>query len=496
MSVVVVKTRDASFRLSLRMSSGASPTTNTTSAQKAAAVELAQIAGLPPGWDVRSTTDWKLYFVDHDKQKNQWRHPVDKVRRNISRDLPTGWKKDRDSDGIRMYRHESGETMYMDPRIVVLFDENRIYLPASSGKAKPIRSTRRGRLSRTSATKVSVGNPTEKVPPVDGRRPPDDPDDLTSPMDDIFDRYSTGMQVAKHLAKPREGQCAVITGANSGIGFETARCLALNGIHVVMACRSVVSASDAAFRIRKMKDGCRIDVMELDLSSLQSVHRFATDFKQRGWPLSILICCASVMGLPYAENSDGVEMHFAINHLGHFYLTKLLTPTLCRSAPSRVIVLSSELHRIASLAGCSGTVDFDRYMPLPQSNYWPLTAYIQSKLCNLLFVKELRKRMERNAANVSVVAVHPGMTSFTALTRHSWALKAAYTLLRPFFKTVEQASATVVYCALNKNIADSDALYYTDCMQAEPAVEVTKSNLADRLWKLSEMLCNASLGKD
>lgn len=197
------------------------------------------------------------------------------------------------------------------------------------------------------------------------------------------------------------GRTAVVTGANSGLGFVTARELARRGAQVVLACRDAGRGKDAEERIRAEAPGADVRVAHLDLADLASVRAFADGFK--GDRLDLLINNAGVMALPYRRTADGFEMQFGVNHLGHFALTGLLLPKLLAAgAGARVVTVSSFMHML-------GTVDpADLSM---QRGYRRWAAYARSKSANLLFTHELARRLRTTGAPLVAAAAHPGYAS-------------------------------------------------------------------------------------
>lgn len=180
------------------------------------------------------------------------------------------------------------------------------------------------------------------------------------------------------------GKTALITGGNTGIGKATALALARKGAKIILACRSLQRGDKAADEIRHRVRNANVCVFFLDLSSLKSIKQFAKDFTKTGNTLHILINNAGIYGTPHWKSEDGFELQFAVNHLGHFLLTNLLMDTLAKSKPSRIIIVSSSLHKY-------GSIDFEDLNG--DKNYSPRKAYAQSKLANLLFAHELKKRV-------------------------------------------------------------------------------------------------------
>ena len=202
---------------------------------------------------------------------------------------------------------------------------------------------------------------------------------------------------------------AIVTGANSGIGFETARALAAKGAHVVLACRNQEKGRDALARIEADQPAGSLELMLLDLSDLDSVAAFAEGFAARHQRLDLLINNAGVMVPPESATKQGFELQFGTNHLGHFALTGHLLPLLTATAGSRVVMVSSTAHYF-------GKIDFDD-LDFQQRGYKPWAAYGQSKLANLLFAFELQRRLEEAGADTLVTAAHPGWTA-TNLQKH------------------------------------------------------------------------------
>jgi NAD(P)-dependent dehydrogenase (short-subunit alcohol dehydrogenase family) len=202
---------------------------------------------------------------------------------------------------------------------------------------------------------------------------------------------------------------ALVTGANSGIGFETAKELATHGGTVVLACRNPAKMSDAAARLRTIAPRGEIAMLTIDLASLASVRAAAVEFHERYGRLDLLINNAGLMIPPYGRTADGFESQFGVNHLGHFALTGLLLDRLLSTSGSRVVTVSSNAHR-------RGSINFDDLHS--QRGYRPMAAYAQSKLANLLFTYELQRRLASHGASTIAVAAHPG-TARTDLMRHS-----------------------------------------------------------------------------
>jgi NAD(P)-dependent dehydrogenase (short-subunit alcohol dehydrogenase family) len=205
------------------------------------------------------------------------------------------------------------------------------------------------------------------------------------------------------------GRIAVVTGGNSGIGYETGSVLADRGATVVLACRNVEAANEAAQRMTAARPAGSVTVEQLDLSSLASIRDFATRLHASQPKVDLLINNAGVMWPPRSTTADGFELQFGTNHLGHFALTGLLLDLLLPVAGSRVVTVSSFAHK-------TGRIHFDDLQS--ERRYRRHRAYAQSKLANLMFTYELQRRLSAKAALTIAVAAHPG-TAYTALTRQS-----------------------------------------------------------------------------
>lgn len=208
----------------------------------------------------------------------------------------------------------------------------------------------------------------------------------------------------------QEGRVALVTGASSGIGFETARALADHGATVVLACRDTSKATAAAKRIRADTPKANLTVLPLDLASLASVRDAADEFHAAHDRLDLLINNAGVMWAPYGTTTDGFETQFGTNHLGHFALTGHLIGKMQSVPGSRVVTVSSVAHR-------RGVINFDD-LQFERARYRPSAAYAQSKLANLLFTYELQRRLDAVGAETVALAAHPGGAP-TNLLRHT-----------------------------------------------------------------------------
>ncbi|CAN5399028.1 SDR family NAD(P)-dependent oxidoreductase [soil metagenome] len=309
--------------------------------------------------------------------------------------------------------------------------------------------------------------------------------DATSTTDDVLDgRDLTGRRV-------------LVTGASGGLGLETSRALSAHGATVVMAARDVEKNAAAAHSIRSAQPEARLEELELDLGSLDSVRAAAERFLADDGPLHCLIANAGVMATPQGRTVDGFETQFGVNHLGHFLLANLLADRLVESAPARLVVLSSAGHRM-------GDVDLDD-LNIEQRPYDPFEAYGAAKTANILHAVEFDRRYR--ARGVRAFSVHPGGIH-TELGRYMDAhvrgrmieMMTGAEAVR--WKSVEQGAATSVWAATSPWLDRRGGVYCEDCDVStvlrgdespgvnEPGVlaRAVDPGRAKRLWRLSEQL--------
>lgn len=278
------------------------------------------------------------------------------------------------------------------------------------------------------------------------------------------------------------GRVAIVTGANSGLGWETARALANRGATVIMACRSIAKGNPAADQITALKPSGNIVVMELDLGDLASIHRFVTAFRQDYDRLDLLINNAGAALPPYGKTAQGFEQQFGINHLGHFALTGLLLDRLTVTSGTRIVTVSSSSHR-------SGSIHFDDLNW--EQQYQPGRAYAQSKLANLLFTYELQRRLVVAGQSTLSVAAHPGWAATNAL-RHAPMLKR----LNPIFaQPPNMGMLPALYAATAPDVRGADYFGPGGLAQMRGYPKKLDSSarshdqaVARRLWTVSEEL--------
>ena len=243
------------------------------------------------------------------------------------------------------------------------------------------------------------------------------------------------------------GKIFVVTGANSGIGFETARACAEHGAHTILACRNEEKGARAVTQLNQSHIRGKVENMKLDLGSLSSISEFANELLNRHKKIDGLINNAGIMMPPYQLTVDGFESQFGINHLGHFALTGLILPALLTTPNSRIVNVSSGAHGI-------GTMDFENLLFTNGKGYSRISGYGRSKLANLLFTKGLQKRLKAIGSSVIATSAHPGWSS-TNLGKGSHLL--AGPIISVFGKLLAQSSAMGALPTL-RALLDQEAL--------------------------------------
>ncbi|KAI1896932.1 hypothetical protein AGOR_G00099970 [Albula goreensis] len=280
-----------------------------------------------------------------------------------------------------------------------------------------------------------------------------------------------------------KGKTVVITGANTGIGKETARELAKRGGRIIMGCRDMEKCEAATREIRGETLNSQVYARHIDLASIKSIREFANWVNQEEERVDILINNAGVMRCPHWKTEDGFEMQFGVNHLGHFLLTNLLLEKLKSSAPSRIITLSSLAHIV-------GEIDFDD-LNWEKKKYNTKMAYCQSKLANVLFTRELARRLQ--GTGVTANSLHPGVVA-TELGRHTGMHQSSLSssVLGPLFymlvKSPKQGAHPSVYLAVAKELEEATGRYYDVLQEKEPAPLALDDSAALRLWDVSAAL--------
>ncbi|XP_031616470.1 retinol dehydrogenase 12-like [Contarinia nasturtii] len=280
----------------------------------------------------------------------------------------------------------------------------------------------------------------------------------------------------------------IITGTTSGIGLETARELAKREAHVYMACRDMKTCETVRDDIILDAKNRNVHCLECDLSSMESIRNFVKKYKEKENRLDILINNAGVMRCPHSLTKDGFEMQLGVNHMGHFLLTNLLLDLIKKSSPSRIINVSSSAH----LKGEIKTSDLNS-----EKSYDAGDAYNQSKLANILFTRELARKL--SGTGVTVNAVNPGLVD-TKITRHMGVFKSFSgvifkPLTWPFLKTSRSGAQTTLMVALDPKFDSISGLYYSNCEKAQVSEAAKNKTVGEWLWKVSEKWTNLDENK-
>lgn len=268
-----------------------------------------------------------------------------------------------------------------------------------------------------------------------------------------------------------KGKNAIITGANSGIGFETAKALAKIGTHIVMACRSKEKANQAIAQIKNEIPNASLEFRPLDLASFQSIENFANQINFD--KIDILINNAGIITSKFQVTPQGHEMTAGVNHFGHFYLTKLLLPKL-KESKSRVVVLSSESHKQAF------SLDLTKW-PQNEKDYGFNSSYAKSKLANILFADELGRRYQE----LTVASCHPGNMVTTNFGSDTAFINLLFKVISPFTKSPAQGASTSVYCVSQPDKIVSGN-YFSGNKKINKSGLAKKESLAKELWEFSE----------
>ncbi|MFJ9035916.1 oxidoreductase [Streptomyces sp. NPDC102406] len=291
------------------------------------------------------------------------------------------------------------------------------------------------------------------------------------------------------------GRTAVVTGANSGIGYVTARELARAGAHTVLACRSAERGEAALARLRSEVPRAQAEFEPLDLGSLDSVRAFAAG--RQGRRLDLLVNNAGVMALPFGHTADGFETQFGVNHLGHFALTGLLLPGLLAAPAARVVSVASGLHALANID--IGDLNSEK-------RYRRWVAYGRSKTANLLFVHELARRAATVGAPLVAVAAHPGYAATSLQTRgvRMEGRKGAERFVevgnRVFAQSAEAGALPTLYAATAPEVRPDDfygprVLMWRGAPARSWRASWARNDVAgERLWVASEQLTGVEYG--
>lgn len=275
----------------------------------------------------------------------------------------------------------------------------------------------------------------------------------------------------------------IITGASSGLGKEASRILAEKKARIIMAVRNTQKAKKVVEEIKKQTPQAKLDVREMDLSNLQSIHSFAEGLKSDYEQIDVLINNAGIMACPFDKTKDYFEIQMGTNHLGHFALTGLLMPLLKKAKNARIIATSSIGHTM-------GDIDFDD-INWSKRKYKSSQAYADSKIANLYFTYELARKLKNEKSDIKVTAAHPGWTK-TNLQKHSWYMRA----LNPFFSQgPDQGVLPTLRAAFDPTASSGDYFGPSRFFEMHGSPKLVNSNershdlkAAKKLWALSEQM--------
>jgi NAD(P)-dependent dehydrogenase (short-subunit alcohol dehydrogenase family) len=292
----------------------------------------------------------------------------------------------------------------------------------------------------------------------------------------------------------QRGRLAVVTGANSGLGFQVAIGLAQAGATVIMACRNASKADVAVDEIRQRVPGASIETMSLDLAELASIERFAAALRKQHGRLDILCNNAGVMAVPYSKTRDGFETHFGVNHLGAFALTGHLLPMLNAAPAARIVTVSAVAH--------TWTRDFKlEDLQFEHRRYLSLDAYSKSKVANLLFTFELERRLRGADSRAIAVATHPGVpatnltASATAMRAPAWTAGLVRRVSAALLPSAKAGARSTLYACTMPDVHGGDFIgldgllgFYGFPKKVLARRMARDEQLAAGLWQLSERL--------
>jgi len=274
-----------------------------------------------------------------------------------------------------------------------------------------------------------------------------------------------------------QGRVCIVTGASAGIGQATALGLARMGAIVVLVCRNRERAEVARSLIRATTGNDAVDFVLADLSSQAEIHRLARDLLARYPQIQVLVNNAGVINRKRETTVDGIETVFAVNHLAYFLLTHLLLERLTISGSARIVNVASDAHRW-------GNLDFDDLQNARK--YRPFPVYGQSKLCNILFTRELARWVA--GTGVTVNCLHPGGVATGLGWNNGWWAVLIAKSLRPFFRTPEQGADTAIYLATSPEVEAVNGKYFYNRREIQPSPAAQDDAAAKQLWRISAEL--------
>jgi len=272
-----------------------------------------------------------------------------------------------------------------------------------------------------------------------------------------------------------KAKVVIITGANSGIGYETAKAVAAQQATLVMACRNLVAADGVRQQLIAETGNDDIHLMKLDLASPDAVKAFVDEFLGRYDHLDVLVNNAGVVHMSYEVSPEGQEMTLAINHLGPFLLTHLLLDSLKASQQGRIINVSSNAHY-------QGVLDLQA--PESKKHYKPFKAYANSKLANVLFTLALAQRLQHTA--ITVNAVHPGVVRTNIWPNDKWYQAMVSSVFKAFSLHASKGAETSIYLATSEEVSAVSGRYFVKCRPVTPSELARDEALQEQLWSFSE----------
>lgn len=291
----------------------------------------------------------------------------------------------------------------------------------------------------------------------------------------VYLKWTTGILSSR---KQIFGKTVIITGADSGIGKRTARLLAYRGCKIILACRDVEKAKSVRDEMVKCSDNNRIEVQHLDLTSLASIRKFAENIINTEPRVDILINNAGATGLGNKQTADNLQIGMQVNHFGPFLLTCLLVGKMKKTAPSRIIMVSSLLHHCAKF-------DIDNLNC--EKKFSESQVYFCSKLANVMIAMELAKKLK--GTGVTVNCVHPGLIYTRTWKFLPDALQPVLKfILKVFFKSEFEAAQTSVFAAIDTNLDEVTGQFFCDCQVVIPSYKALNEKLAKEVWEKTELL--------
>lgn len=273
------------------------------------------------------------------------------------------------------------------------------------------------------------------------------------------------------------GKTVLVTGATAGIGRETALGLAKLGAHVVIVGRDEAKTKQVCDELRAASGNQKIDFLLADVSRLAEVRKLAAEFMSRFGTLTVLVNNVGLVNLQREVSADGFELTFAVNHLAPFLLTKLLLPALERGAPARIVNVSSDAHRGAKL-------DFDNLQL--EKGYSSFGAYGRSKLMNILFTRELARRVA--SKRITANSLHPGMVASNFMKKPGFVGAAGNAFMSMFGISPEKGARTSLFLAASPEVEGKSGRYYAKSTESQPSKYAQDDVAAKRLWEISEEL--------